>query len=130
MTDPISDLITRLRNGQTSGLAFVSSPYSKLKESVLNVLHREGYIVKYTIEINEDNRKSLVIELKYYKSKPVISEIKRISKPGRRVFSKILLLNKFFNGLGVYIISTPKGVLSDNEARSENVGGEVLISVY
>jgi small subunit ribosomal protein S8 len=128
MNDPIGDLLTRIRNAQQRGRSTVSSPASKLRARVLDVLEREGYIRGYS-EIEKDGRKELDIELKYYDGAPVISEIRRISKPGRRVYSSVNDLPLVRNGLGVSILSTPKGVMSDNEARSQNVGGEILCRV-
>jgi small subunit ribosomal protein S8 len=128
MNDPLGDMLTRIRNAQTRGRATVSSPASKLRVRVLEVLQREGYIRGWS-EVEKDGRRELDIELKYYDGAPVISEIRRISKPGRRVYSAVNDLPLVRNGLGVSILSTPKGVMSDNEARSQNVGGEILCRV-
>ena len=128
MNDPLGDMLTRIRNAQTRGRATVSSPASKLRVRVLEVLQREGYIRGWS-EVEKDGRKELDIELKYYDGAPVISQIRRISKPGRRVYSAVTDLPLVRNGLGVSILSTPKGVKSDNEARSQNVGGEILCQV-
>lgn len=128
MNDPLGDMLTRIRNAQTRGRATVSSPASKLRVRVLEVLQREGYIRGWS-EVEKDGRKELDIELKYYDGAPVISEIRRISKPGRRVYSAVTDLPLVRNGLGVSILSTPKGVMSDNEARNQNVGGEILCRV-
>ena len=130
MTDPVADVITRIRNGQMAERTEVVSPYSRLRESVLDVLKREGYIRGFSRQTNEGGHADLGIELKYYEGKPVIKEIKKGSKPGRRVYSKIQDLPKVYNGLGISVLSTPKGVLSDQEARVQNVGGEVLCTVF
>ena len=128
MNDPLGDLLTRIRNAQQRGRSAVSSPASKLRMRVLDVLQREGYIRGYS-EVEKEGRKELDIELKYYDGAPVISEIRRISKPGRRVYSSVGDLPLVRNGLGISILSTPKGVMSDNDARSQNVGGEILCRV-
>jgi small subunit ribosomal protein S8 len=128
MNDPLGDLLTRIRNAQRRGKSTVSSPASKIRVHVLEVLQREGYIRGFT-EVEKDGRKELDIELKYYDGAPVISEIRRISKPGRRVYSPVRDLPLVRNGLGISVLSTPKGVMSDNEARTQNVGGEILCRV-
>lgn len=128
MTDPLGDMITRIRNAQRSGHAAVMSPVSKFRVSVLEVLQREGYIRGYE-QVDDEGKSHLRIELKYHEGEPVIRTIKRISKPGRRVYSGIADLAHICNGLGIAILSTPKGVLSDSEARTQNVGGEVLCNV-
>jgi small subunit ribosomal protein S8 len=128
MNDPIGDLLTRIRNAQHRGRSSVQSPSSKLRVNVLEVLQREGYIRGFT-EVEKDGRKELDIELKYYDGTPVISEIRRISKPGRRVYSAVRDLPLVRNGLGISVLSTPKGVMSDAEARTQNVGGEILCRV-
>jgi small subunit ribosomal protein S8 len=130
MTDTLADMLTRIRNGQSANLFTVTSPYSKLRENVLDVLKREGYIRDYHKIANDNNKAELKIELKYVDGVAVIKEISKISKPGRRQYSKIADLKKFYNGLGIAILSTPKGVMSDYEARQNNVGGEVLCSVF
>ena len=132
MSDPLGDMLTRIRNGQQARKNVVSSPASRMRSNVLEVLKREGYIRGFTSNLSEETENSyhLNIELKYYEGEPVIREIKRISKPGRRVYSKINELPRVFNGLGISIISTPQGVMSDNEARAANVGGEVLCHVF
>jgi small subunit ribosomal protein S8 len=129
MTDTLADMLTRIRNGQSANLFAVTSLYSKLCENVLDVLKREGYIRDYQ-KVSNDNKPELKIELKYLDGAPVIKALNKISKPGRRQYSKIADLPKFYNGLGIAIISTPKGVMSDYEARQHNVGGEVLCSVF
>lgn len=129
MTDPIGDLLTRIRNAQRIGAKTLDVPASKLKVAVLEALKREGYVRGYS-QTEADGRKSITVELKYSENQPVIRELKRVSTPGRRVYSKIADLTKVANGLGVVILSTPKGVMSDNEARAANVGGEVLCTVF
>ena len=129
MNDPLGDMLTRIRNGQKARMQSVRSPASRLRANVLEVLKREGYIRNYSAE-NEKPGGELVIELKYHEGEPVIREIKRISTPGRRVYSKIADLPRFYNGLGISILSTPRGVMSDSEARTANVGGEVLCRVF
>ena len=130
MSDPIGDLLTRIRNGQRARKTSVLSPASKLRSNVLEVLKREGYIRDFAQEEIQPGIAELRIELKYHEGKPVIREISRVSKPGRRVYSKIKDLPKVYNGLGIAILSTPKGVMSDNEARAANLGGEVLCRVF
>jgi len=132
MSDPLGDMLTRIRNGQQARKNVVSTPGSRMRSNVLEVLKREGYIRGFSKLDSEQtiNASELSIELKYYEGEPVIREIKRVSKPGRRVYSKINDLPRVFNGLGISIISTPQGVMSDNEARAANVGGEVLCQVF
>jgi small subunit ribosomal protein S8 len=130
MSDPLGDLLTRIRNGQRARKSTVSSPSSKLRSNVLEVLKREGYIRDFARQEISPGIDELRIELKYHEGKPVIREISRVSKPGRRVYSKIKDLPKVYNGLGISILSTPKGVMSDNEARAANLGGEVLCRVF
>ena len=130
MTDPIGDMLTRIRNGQRARQAVVAAPASKMRANVLEVLKREGYIRGYTREQVRPGIAQLKIELKYVDGEPVIREIDRVSKPGRRVYSKIADLPRVYNGLGIAILSTPRGVMSDNEARAANVGGEVLCRVF
>ncbi|MEO0981236.1 MAG: 30S ribosomal protein S8 [Pseudomonadota bacterium] len=129
LTDPLGDMLTRIRNAQMRGHSKVHTPASKLRVRVLDVLESEGYIRGYT-EIERAGFRELEIELKYYDGQPVISEIKRISKPGRRVYSSVGDIPLIRNGLGISILSTSKGVLSDNSARAENVGGEILCRVF
>ena len=128
--DPISDLITRIRNAQMRNKSKVSTPGSKMRASVLEVLKAEGYIRGYASVEHPTGRSELEIELKYFDGAPVIREIQRISKPGRRVYSSVKTLPQVNNGLGVSIVSTPKGVMPDWQAREENVGGEVLCRVF
>lgn len=130
LTDPLGDLLTRIRNGQRARKASVVAPASKLRENVLDVLKREGYIRGYGRANRRPGIDEITIELKYNEGEPVIREISRISTPGRRVYSKIKDLPKVYNGLGISILSTPKGVMSDAEARAANVGGEVLCQVF
>jgi small subunit ribosomal protein S8 len=130
MSDPLGDLLTRIRNAQGSRHASCVSPASKLRANVLEVLKREGYIRGFSAEELRPGVAQLRIELKYAEGQPVIKEIHRVSKPGRRVYSKIQELPRVYAGLGVSILSTPRGVLSDAEARAANVGGEVLCRVF
>lgn len=129
MTDPIGDLLTRLRNAQMRGQGKTTCPSSNLRKTVLDVLASEGYIRGY-VEVEQDGKRQLEIELKYYEGRPVIKEISRVSKPGRRIYSSVKDLKPVRNGLGIAIISTPQGVMSDNAARDRNVGGEVLAHVF
>lgn len=130
MTDPLGDMLTRIRNAQMRKKSTVSSPGSKLRERVLDVLKSEGYIRGYSTVTFDGGRSELEIELKYYDGQPVIRDIVRVSKPGRRVYSSVEAIPRVANGLGVSILSTPKGVMSDTEARDQNVGGEVLCRVF
>ena len=130
MSDPLGDMLTRIRNGQGARKSVVSSPASRFRTNVLEVLKREGYIRNFSSVESEAGFKELKIELKYHEGQPVISEIKRVSRPGRRVYFGIRDLPRIYNGLGIAILSTPRGVLSDNEARTANVGGEVLCHVF
>ncbi len=130
MTDPLGDMLTRIRNGQRAGKSSITSPASKLRVNVLDVLKREGYIRNYKSGDTTKGAAELTIELKYHDGAPVIKEIDRISKPGRRVYSRIADLPKIYGGLGISILSTPRGVMSDIEARAANVGGEVLCRVF
>ena len=130
INDPIGDMITRIRNAHLRGKDYVDSPSSNLRINILNVLKDEGFIKGYS-KTDYDNGKSEVqIELKYHDGKPVIREINRVSKPGRRVYSSVSGMNLVKNGLGISILSTPKGVMSDRSARTNNVGGEVLCIVF
>jgi len=130
VNDPIGDMITRIRNAQQRTKSKVSTPGSKLRRSVLDVLKSEGYIRDYSTVEHKDGRSEFEIELKYFDGEPVIADISRVSKPGRRVYSSIRDLKPIKNGLGISILSTPKGVMSDTAARDANVGGEVLCRVY
>lgn len=130
VSDPIGDLITRIRNAQTRRKNKVSTPASKLRGSLLDVLQSEGYIRGYSSVEFDGGRSEFEIELKYFDGEPVIREIQRVSKPGRRVYASVKTLPTVNNGLGVSIVSTPKGVMPDWQAREENVGGEVLCRVF
>ena len=130
MSDTLGDMLTRIRNGQSTKKKTIDAPASSFRKNVLEVLKREGYIRNFSESEKSPGIKSFEIELKYYDGKPVISEIKRVSKPGRRVYSNVKNLPKTYNGLGISILSTPRGVMSDNEAREANVGGEILCTVY
>jgi len=128
--DPIADMLTRIRNGQRARKGAVLSPASVLRERVLDVLKREGYIRDYSRSELRKGVAELRIELKYHQGEPAIREIGRISRPGRKVYSGIKELPRIHGGLGIAILSTPKGVMSDGEARAANVGGEVLCHVF
>ncbi len=129
MTDPLGDMLTRIRNGQQARKDSILTPASKLRAHVLDVLQREGYIRGYSEEVLA-GQKGLRIELKYFEGQPAIQHLARVSKPGRRVYSGSSELPRIRNGLGMTIVSTPRGVLSDAEARDQNVGGEVLAEVF
>ena len=129
VTDPLGDMLTRIRNGQRARKDSVLSPASKLRARVLDVLQREGYIRGYSEE-EMGPAKGIRIELKYFEGQPAIKHVARVSKPGRRVYSGATELPRVMNGLGITIVSTPRGVLSDAEAREQNVGGEVLAEVF
>ncbi len=129
LTDPLGDMLTRIRNGQQARKDSVLTPASKLRTRVLDVLQREGYIRGYSEE-ELAGQKGLRIELKYFEGQPAIQHVARVSKPGRRVYSASRELPRVRNGLGMTIVSTPRGVLSDAEARDQNVGGEVLAEVF
>jgi small subunit ribosomal protein S8 len=130
INDPLGDMLARIRNAQMRHKAKVTTPASKLREHVLDVLVEEGFIRGYTRTDYEGGRAEFDIELKYFDGEPVIKDIKRISTPGRRVYSSVRDLPTVANGLGVAILSTPKGVMSDARARTENVGGEILCNVF
>ncbi len=130
MSDPLGDMLTRLRNGLHAGKAKIRVPASAHKTSVLDVMVRGGYIRGYNIIDLGNNRQEIEIEAKYDNGEPVIRELKRISKPGRRVYFGAGDLPRFYNGLGITVVSTSKGVLADHEAREQNVGGEVLCQVF
>ncbi len=130
LSDPLGDMLTRIRNGQSAHLAAIKSPASKLRKNVLEVLKREGYIRDFDEEAEVNGSGTLRIELKYHEGEPVIRELKRVSTPGRRVYSKIADLQRVYNGLGISILSTPRGIMSDHEARAANVGGEILCRVF
>jgi small subunit ribosomal protein S8 len=130
VSDPLGDMLTRIRNAQRARHSTCLAPASKLRANVLDVLRREGFIRGFTSEELRPGVSRLRIELKYNEGEPVIKEIARVSKPGRRVYSKIKELPRVYAGLGVSILSTPRGVMSDAEARAANVGGEVLCRVF
>ena len=130
VSDPLGDLLARIRNAQHRRLSKVNSPASNLRANVLEVLRKEGYIRGFSTTEIEPGISGLEIELKYHEGEPVIREIRRVSKPGRRVYSKIKDLHRPYNGLGIAVLSTPRGVMSDSEARAANVGGEVLCQLF
>jgi small subunit ribosomal protein S8 len=130
MSDPLGDMLTRIRNAQMRKSSKVSTPGSRLRKDVLDVLQSEGYIRGYATVDFDNGRSEFEIELKYFDGQPVIREIQRVSKPGRRVYASVKSIPRVANGLGVSILSTPKGVMSDAEARDQNVGGEVLCQVF
>ncbi len=129
-SDPIGDLFTRIRNAQARGHETVTTPASTLRASVLKVLEAKGFIAGFEEAADSAGKKTYEIALKYFEDAPVIQEIKRVSKPGRRVYSSVKDLKPAKNGLGIYIVSTPQGVMCDYDARAKNIGGEVLGSVY
>ena len=128
--DPIGDLFSRIRNGQLRQLNKIDVPYSNFRFKILEILKSEGYINNFFIDKNNKDQKILKVELKYYEGSPVIKEIKRISKPGRRVYSSANSIPRIQNGLGLAILSTPKGVMSDSDAKKNNVGGEIICKVF
>ena len=131
ITDPIGDLLARIRNGQLRGTAKIKSPNSRLRVRLLDVLQQEGFIRGYAeVEFKESGRRELEIELKYHEGRPAIRELKRVSTPGRRVYTSVKDLKPHRQGLGVSIVSTPQGVMTDSAAREKNVGGEVLCQVF
>lgn len=130
MSDPLGDMLSRIRNGQMAHKDVIECPYSKLRANVCAVLKDEGYIRDFKIEEGESNKKIIVIELKYAEGRGAIRQIDRVSRPGRRVYTAMKDLPRFYNGLGILVVSTPKGVISDSKARAENVGGEVLCQVF
>ena len=130
VNDPLGDMLTRIRNAQMRKRGKVSTPGSSLRQKVLDVLQAEGYIRGYSTTEYGNGRTEFEIELKYYDGQPVIREISRVSKPGRRVYAAVDALPRVANGLGITIVSTPKGVMADHAAREANVGGEVLCKVF
>jgi small subunit ribosomal protein S8 len=130
VNDPVGDMLTRIRNAQMRRKTKVSTPGSRLRARVLDVLQSEGYIRGYSTTEYGNGRSEFEIELKYYDGEPVIREISRVSKPGRRVYSSVTAMPRVANGLGITILSTPQGVMADHEAREKNVGGEVLCTVF
>ena len=130
LTDPIGDMFSRIRNGQMRLLNSIDIPSSNFRRNILKILKDEGFIKDYYIEKSKNNKISLKINLKYYEGDPVIKEIKRISKPGRRVYSRANSIPRVMNGLGLAILSTPKGVMTDSEAKKNNIGGEIICKVF
>lgn len=130
VSDPLGDMLTRIRNAQMRNRSTVSTPASKLRERVLEVMKEEGYIRGFARVDYSGGKSEIEIELKYFDGKPVIRQLRRVSKPGRRVYSSVSDLPTVANGLGLSILSTPKGVMSDSRARQENVGGEVLCNIF
>ncbi|AGH98843.1 30S ribosomal protein S8 [Micavibrio aeruginosavorus] len=130
MSDPLGDMLTRIRNGQGAKKEVITCPASKLRGRVLDVLKREGYIRGWSETKNDRGHAELQIELKYDQGQPVIQEISRVSKPGRRVYVKVTEIPRVYNGLGIAVVSTPNGVMADHEAREQNVGGEILCRIF
>ena len=129
--DPIGDMITRIRNAQLRALNNVEIPNSKFRARILEVLKQEGYISNYKLLSDTKSKKeSLLVDLKYYNGLPIIKEIKRISKPGRRIYTKANSIPRIQSGLGIAVVSTSMGIMSDNEARLKNIGGEIICSVF
>ena len=128
--DPIGDMLTRIRNGQMRSLSKIHVPFSSFRSNVLEVLKKEGYIIGFRIDKDKDNKKSLLVDLKYYEGRPVIKEITRVSKPGRRVYSRADSIPRVHSGLGLAILSTSKGVMSDSEAINNNLGGEIICRIF
>ena len=128
--DPVGDMITRIRNAQLRALYNVKIPSSKFRAKILEVLKQEGYISNYKLLSDSKNKSSLLVDLKYHNGLPVIKEIKRVSKPGRRIYAKADSISKVHNGLGLAIVSTSIGIMSDNDARMKNVGGEIICRVF
>ena len=128
--DPIGDMITRIRNAQLRALNNVKIPSSKFRAKILDVLKHEGYISNYKVSMEAKNKAIFVVDLKYHNGVPVIKEIKRVSKPGRRIYAKADSISKIQNGLGLAIVSTSMGIMSDNDARLKNVGGEIICKVF
>jgi small subunit ribosomal protein S8 len=130
MSDPLGDMLTRIRNGQQAGKEIIECPYSRLRENVCGVLQDEGFVRGFKVEARDGNKKFLQIQLKYTEGQGVIRQIDRISKPGRRVYKGVKTMPRFYNGLGILIVSTPQGVMADHKARAANIGGEVLCQVF
>lgn len=130
MTDPLGDMLTRIRNGQQARKNTITCPNSRLRQNVLEVLKREGFIRGYAPAEVRPGISEIRVELKYHEGDPVIRQLNRVSKPGRRIYTGVRDLGRVYNGLGIAILSTPRGVLSDAEAREQNVGGEVLCEVF
>ena len=130
MNDPLGDMLTRIRNGQQAHKKIVECPFSRLRENVCAVLKDEGFIRGFKVVDGENNKKSLHVELKYAEGEGVIRRIDRVSTPGRRVYTSVKDMPRFYNGLGILVVSTPRGVMADHKARAENVGGEVLCQIF
>ena len=130
LADPIGDMLTRIRNGQMRSLNKINIPFSNFRLKILEVLKKEGYIIDFNIDNGKKKIKFLSVDLKYYEGQPVIKEIKRVSKPGRRVYSRATSIPKVLNGLGLAILSTSKGVMSDTDAVKNNLGGEIICKVF
>ena len=130
LVDPIGDMLTRIRNGQMRSLNKINIPFSNFRLNILEVLKKEGYIIDFYLQDSKDKTKTILVVLKYFEGEPVIREIKRISKPGRRVYSRAVSIPKIKNGLGVAILSTSKGVMSDADAAKHNLGGEIICRVF
>ena len=130
LVDPIGDMLTRIRNGQMRSLNKINIPFSNFRLKILEVLKKEGYIIDFDTNNSKRKIKFLSVDLKYYEGRPVIKEIKRVSKPGRRVYSKATSIPKVLNGLGLAILSTSKGVMSDTDAIKNNLGGEIICKVF
>ena len=130
LVDPIGDMLTRIRNGQMRSLNKINIPFSNFRLKILEVLKKEGYIIDFNTDNGKQKIKFLSVDLKYYEGQPVIKEIKRVSKPGRRIYAKADSIPKIQNGLGLAIVSTSQGIMSDNEARTKNVGGEIICRVF
>lgn len=130
LVDPIGDMLTRIRNGQMRSLNKIVIPFSNFRLKILEVLKKEGYIINFNISDDKNKIKSILVDLKYYEGQPVIKEIKRISKPGRRVYSRADSIPRVLNGLGLAILSTSKGVMSDTEAVKNNLGGEIICRIF
>ena len=128
--DPIGDMITRIRNAQLRALNNVKIPSSKFRAKILDVLKQEGYIANYKLLSDSNNKGSLSVDLKYNNGLPVIKEIKRVSKPGKRIYVRATSIPKIQNGMGIAIVSTSMGIMSDNDARSKNIGGEIICKVF
>lgn len=130
MSDPLGDMLSRIRNGQMAKKPAIDCSFSRLRENVCKVLKDEGFIREYNVKDAGNNKKTLVIELKYAEGRGVIRQIDRVSKPGRRIYTNVKEMPRFFNGLGILVVSTPHGVMADYKARAANVGGEVLCQVF
>ena len=129
-TDPVADMIARIRNANLRSLSSVSIPSSKFRAKILEVLKEEGYISDYKLLLDKRKKGSIVVDLKYYNGLPVIKEIRRVSKPGRRIYTKADSIPRIQSGLGIAIVSTSKGIMSDNDARLKNIGGEIICKVF